>query len=253
VESSGEGALANVKTVLASLGQDGRTLAKIGEIGGFGETTVRSIVGRLESFGLVRPRESMGHRKNRSGLRYFMDDFFLNTYFNLILPLDARIRANRTGGMLLNEWLTSKSSYYIPNFSGRAFELLVFSILEAGSTDTSRRKAKIFEILQLGDAPFTVGTSWIPLQTQIDIVVSCHADRTVRILETKWKGSSPTSKEGPQMISSALNKAYTLKDDSWSRRNFLVISPTVSPATLESSKSQKVVTVALEDLFDKVT
>jgi hypothetical protein len=250
VETAGKGALENVKRVLAALGQDGSTEARIAETTGLGQTSIHDILGRIESYGIVRERLPFGAKRERKrDVRYYMDDFYLNTYFQILRPLMPRIQSNTSGGMLVKEVITSAEGYYIGDFSGKAFELLVMHVLNAGIADTAARDAPIFRILELGDATFEVATYWEHGQTQIDILVSCDDDRQVRVLEAKWKASTLTAAETGVFIKAVAEKTFPLPSKTWSRRNLLILSNGLSPNGMERAMEAHVGVLKLEHLF----
>ncbi len=250
VESTGEGAILNVKRVLGSLGQSGKTAAGIEKVTGIASPHVHQILNRLESYGLIKELIPFGEKKrNKAGVRYHMDDFFLNTYFQILEPMSAKIRDNSRKGMPLNDLLSSDNGYYILNFTGKAFELLVTNILNAGATNTSHRKALLFSKLQLGSSSFQVGTFWTPNQTQIDIVISCNDDRQVRILEAKWKGSAVGLSEGEEFLEALESKAYPLPRDNWSKKLFLVLSGGATDACKKMARDRDISIITLDDLF----
>ena len=250
VESSGEGALANVKRVLSSLGQDGKTVRGIEDVTRLGETNVHSIINRLESYGLIKERKPLGDKKkNRAGFRYFMEDFYLNTYFQLLEPMTAKIRDNNRGAMLISGIIKSDNGYYIPDFTGKAFELLLIHLISDGTLTLSKRKSKLFQKLGVIESDIEVGTYWSPNQTQIDIVISCNDDRRIRVLEAKWKSARVGGAECLSFIEAVKSKKFPLPGESWTRKDYLVLSSGATGECKAKAQESDVAVIEIDDLF----
>ena len=254
IETTGKGALENVKRVLGALGQDGSTEARIVANTGLSQSNVHDIIARAESFGIVKERLPFGiKRAKKQDVRYYMDDFYLNSYFQILLPMASRIQGNTKNGMLINHVITSFEGFYVGDFSGKAFELLLLRLLESGACDASKRGAPIFQLMNLGEETYEVGTYWVQNQTQIDIMVSCGADRQVRVLEAKWKGSAMSSVETAELVKAVMKKPFPLPNSTWTRRNFLILSQGSSSTGLDCARDAGVEVISLEQLFGHAT
>lgn len=175
----------NVITLLSFLGQAGSTQESLVKKTGLSESTLRYLLNKLMSYEIVFRKTPFGNRKtNSSGAKYYMRDFYLNFYFQILINLESRIRANSEALLFNCECLQSKRGLYIPNFSGGAFELLVENILR------SKRELSlgIFKKLHLLDEAFEVSSYWNATQ-QVDLVVDYPGDREVRLIEVKWINS----------------------------------------------------------------
>ncbi len=250
LETTGGVSRRRVKDVLACVGQDGRTEVNVTERSGLGQDRVHKILERLLDYGLVRERWPLGQRKNnRSGVRFYLDDPYLNFYFQVLRPREAQIRANRRRMIFSTEVLSSRDGYYIPDFSGKAFELLITAILEAGQGDESRRTQGLFRVLGLETGRYQVGTYWDPGKTQIDIVVQGIDDRELRIIEAKWISGRASVTSG--LVPEVQNKVYPLpaRRYSWRRRSFLALSRGASKGLQTLAARKNVGIIELADLF----
>lgn len=246
LDTSTTGSRRNVKRILASLGQDGATEASIVKHTGLSQSRVHKTLDRLADYGLVHERTPMGAAgRNRRGVRFYMDDFYLNFYFSVLQPLEARIQGNVDGMLFPAEVLGSARGYYIPGFTGRAFELLVGHVLEAGRRDESAREPAIFGKLGLRRGRFRWGTYWQAGQTQIDLVVEGLDDREVRLIEAKWIGRRVTL--GSDYTDQVLAKRYS--PDSWRRSHHLVLSAGFSEGFAEQAAHRALGVIELADLF----
>jgi hypothetical protein len=235
--------------MVACLGQDGATEASITRRTGLRQDHVSKTLGRLLDYGLVRERRPLGASKtNRAGVRFYMDDFYLNFYFQVLLPLESRIRSNERGLLFPAEVIASREGYYIPDFSGRAFELLIADVLEQGRDSISRRTPTIFDKLSLRGGGYQCGTYWDPGVTQVDLVVVGEDDRELRIIEAKWISRSVDA--GSPFPGQILEKRFGLGErDSWRRSHHLVLSAGHSPGFAQRARERGIGVIELRDLF----
>lgn len=249
LETSRVSARGRVRTLLACLGQDGTTQATIVRRTGMAQDTVHRIIERLLDYGIVRERRPLGRTKrNRSGVRFYMDDFYLNLHFQLLAPLEARIRANERGLLFPAEALTSRAGYYIPAFTGKAFELLLTTLLEQGQIDESRRNPRLFSKLGLEAGRYRVGTYWDPGTTQIDLVVEGLDDREVRIIEVKWIGREPDASSN--LLDQVCGKDHHPSEPgSWRTSRYLALSREGTEGFRAEAKARGVRLIGLGDLF----
>lgn len=249
IETSAVGARRRVREVLACLGQDGATEATIVQGSGHAQDTVHRVLQRLLDYGIVRERRPLGRvKRNRSGVRFYMDDFFLNFYFQVLAPLENRIRGNERGQLFPVEILGSKRGYYIPDFSGKAFELLLARVLARGCDDESERNAGLFDRLGLTTGRYRWGTYWVQGQTQIDLVVEGLDDREVRIIEAKWT-NQPVHAD-PNVLDQVLSKRHRPSTPGpWRTSHHLVLSGGCSSSFQEQADAQGMGVIELSDLF----
>jgi uncharacterized protein len=249
LETTRTGARKRVKDVLACLGPDGTTEAIIIRRTGMAQDTVHRILERLLDYGLVRERRPLGKvKKNRSGVRLYMDDFYLNLYFQVLAPLQARIRGNERGLLFPAEVLGSRAGYTIPGFSGKAFELLLLRLLEQGQDDESMRTAPLFDKLGLRSGRYRVGTYWEAGTTQIDLVVEGLDDREVRIIEAKWIARDPDASSA--LLDQLRRKVHRPSEPgSWRTSRHLALSRRGSTGFRREARAGGVGLIELADLF----
>lgn len=249
LETTRTGARKRVKDLLACLGPDGKTEATIIRQTGMAQDTVHRILERLLDYGLIRERRPLGRvKKNRSGVRFHMDDFYLNLYFQVLAPLEARIRGNERGLLFPAEVLGSRDGYYIPGFTGKAFELLLAHLLEEGQDDESLRTQALFEKLGLRSGRYRVGTYWEPGKTQIDLVVEGLDDREIRIIEARWIARDPDASSG--LLEQVQRKVHRPSEPgSWRTSRHLALSRAGSSGFRREAREQGVGLIGLEDLF----
>ncbi len=110
-----------VRKILATLGQEGKTIAAIRRSTGIPESSVHETVSKLVDYGLVFEKTLMGAppKQNRAGSIYYLQDFYLNFYFQVLDGLEPRVRDNKRSNIFAT-LLSSREGYYIPSFSGLA-------------------------------------------------------------------------------------------------------------------------------------
>ncbi len=249
LETTRIGPRARVKHVLASLGQDGATQASIVRRTGLAQDTTHRILDRLLDYGLIQERQPLGRsKKNRAGVRFYMDDPYLNLYYRVLAPLEARIQGNERGLLFPAEVLGSRTGYHIPNFSGRAFELLLTTLIERGQADESARSPALFEKLGLRSGRYRVGTYWEAGTTQIDVVVEGLDDREVRIIEAKWLARDPDA--SGDLVDQVLRKVHRPSGaGTWRTSHHLALSREGTAGFRREAEARGVGVIVLEDLF----
>jgi len=237
-----------MKTLLRALGQDGATEGAVVTKTGFKQPMVNRILAHLVEYGLIKARPQVGRKLDT---RYYMDDFFLNFYFQVLEPMKDKIEGNQRGFIFPLEVVESDSGFYIADFSGKAFELLAINLLAMGKGSPELRGASIFKKLRLAhDASYTVGSFWESKgqqRTQIDIVVECSADREARLVECKWIGSPANSMSGYD--NEIEQKKYPAPNKDWTVKHFLLLSRGATLGFADSCRSKGIEILTNEDLY----
>lgn len=174
---------ASVKRILGAVGQDGSSQKNIAIKTGISVSSVSKFVESLVKYKILFAKTPAFRKKYKyeDFPRYYMKDFFLNFYFNVLSPLAKQIEVNQKGLLFPYETKLSEQGYYIPNFSGKAFELLVRNIIEYGRYAPTKLSQK----LMLNVPDYEVFDYW-DKESQIDLLVSSQKDRICRVIECKW-------------------------------------------------------------------
>lgn len=228
-----------VKKVLSSLGQDGASQEKIINSTGLPSSTVSDILEKLKEYNIVFEKlpAHTDPQRNRAGIRYYAKDFFLNSYFQMIDGIKTKIARNEKGLLFPYEVLRSNTKFFIPNFSGKAFELLVRYVLET-SKDFSEA---IFDKLLLRDPDYEILDYW-DKRTEVDIIVEHRRDRLSRIIECKW--GNPDA----GWISELLSKIYN-PPEHYKKKYVLISSERLTKGFIAKARSLDITSVSIEDLF----
>ncbi len=233
----------NVKNILRSLGQDGTTEVEIVAKTGIPKTTVNTLIAKLIDYKIIYRCYPMGVRlkRNHSGARYVMRDPFLQFYFQVLEPLSNRIRENERALLFNGEVITSEKGYFIPNFSGKAFELLVFNLIE----DRRNKNCSIFQKLNISDTDYKVGTYWKKNITQVDLIIESKIDREARIIEIKWLNQSVDA--STPYIDQLNSKKYS-PPKGYTATRFLICSRGFTK-TFHNSIDNQIHLMNIDDLF----
>ena len=236
---------ARIRRLLASLGQEGKTVANICRATGISESSVRENIEKLVDYGLVFEKIQMGTaaKNNKSGTRYVMRDFYLNFYFQLIDKLRSEIKDNQRKNLFSN-LLASKQGYHIPNFSGHAFELLIESVIDCRAN--SSMSESVFNKLGIHERGYRWGPYWEQGATQVDLIVESGADRESRVLEAKWITRKAGVAHG--YLAEVQQKGY-IPPRGYGLSFYLVLSQAPTQGLRKAAKRQDVQIVELSDLF----
>tara|TARA_R110000850_G_scaffold9196_8_gene33997 strand:- start:1615 stop:3093 length:1479 start_codon:yes stop_codon:yes gene_type:complete len=242
-----KGSARTAEKIMASLGQDGSTMENIRKKSGItSESTVRTMIDQLLEFDIVNEKTQAGIAKaNRRGSKYYLKDPFLNFYFQILKGFAPRIRKNVRAN-LFRECISSKTGYYIENFSGKAFELITEWVLRQELSPVGNEK--ILKKLQIRDDDYEVGHHWVEGETQVDLVVENEADRESRLLELKW--ISGKADLGSGYLEQVRDKDYS-PSKGWTISYHLILSGEASKPLKKSAKAAKVQILGLSDLFEE--
>ncbi len=193
--------------------------------------------------------------KNSRGSRYVLIDFFLNFYFAILRPLQRDIEHNETDLIFPLRILQGGDREYIPAFTGKAFERLVLFHIDvalrskeisqmegaAGPMENLRTK------LDLPDNNYDVEWNLLvrsesggAIQSQIDILIVHEGEKSVRVIECKWKSLGET-----QDVDDVMKKLLPQHYADYTRYNFLVVSyePTVQLVKKAHIEQVKILTI----------
>jgi hypothetical protein len=236
----------HVLSILSSLGQRGKTCANIAKTTGIAVSTTRDLVEKLIEFKILseKNREQVRSKKSLAGTIYGINDFFINFYFQCLASKREVIKDNDSTQLFSKLCLQSKKFYFIPEFSGHAFEMLIQSVV---NRDAKRDfSEKVFEILQLKEPGYAVGNYLEHGISEIDITISNPSDRGDRLIEAKWVADAKSITK--DIIDAMLAKEYT-PTKGYSVSNYLAISKCPSSAVIDYCQKNEVGLIGLKDLF----
>ena len=240
-----QGSSRTAEAIMECLGQDGSTLENIRKKSAIkNESTVRSMVDQLVTYQIVGEKTRAGGRKaNRRGSKFYLKDPFLNFYFQVLRKRTPQIKKNERAN-LFGEVINSKTGYYINDFSGKAFELLVEWVLEQELSPPGEEP--ILKKLDLTDDSFEVGHYWQEGKTQVDLVIENSGDRESRVLELKWISKTASLSTG--YVEQVRNKEYS-PPKGWSISHHLLLSLSASASLRKRAAEERVQLLGLADLF----
>lgn len=232
------------KTILSVLGQDGKEHAKIVQQTGKSPSLATEMLEKLLDYEIVFekfPIKNSPHRKKTLGPRFYMKDYYLNFFFQVLVPLEKKIKINEKALLFATQCLSTYKGFYIPHFTGKAFELLLRRILE----DYQNREAKIFDKLAIRDVDYEVGTYW-DSQTQIDLIVESRVDRLSRLIECKW--SNAENLNLMTFVEKLVEKKYQ-SPPHFKKCFFIATSCEITPSLIEKAKKEDCLFITLDNLF----
>ncbi len=174
-----------VKKILSVIGQDGSSQKQICLKSGLSEPVVSRSVENLVKYGLLFEKRPFARRRFQYEdlPKYHMKDFFLNFHFQILSPLREYIKNNTSGLLFPYQVKLSECGYYIPHFTGRAFELYFREYLE--NSRGRLQDETLCQQLMLATPDYELVDYW-DKQGQVDLVVLSNGDRVCRVIECKW-------------------------------------------------------------------
>lgn len=228
----------SVKKVLSAIQIGGSSFKRITEGSTLSKSSVSEYLHKLEDYRLVFRHTQTTTDKSP---RFYMKDFFLHCYFQLLRPLTHQILQNVGNDLVFpHRYIGSKSGYYIPEYSGEAFELLVRTILER------REDQLIIQKLNLRDPNYLIDSFYMPGVRQVDLIVTSHADREIRLIECKWLAD--TKRVNSQLFQSVAKKTTPLPKG-YSLSRHVVLSKSSDEGLIARGRELGVGVIGLEDLF----
>ena len=241
--------------------EDGVTLAEVTEKLGIGVSSASRLLEKLVVYGYVQrcypemSTSSTGRAlKTARGVRYVLQDFYLHFYFTVLRPMAQDIRLNQNGLLFPYKILQGDEKEYIPAFTGKAFERLVFYHLDVGlrSSEGSFRPnlSRLWHKLDLPDANYMVqwnvivrGDTSDKIISQIDVLLVHDGEKSVRVIECKWKG------QGGVDINDVETKILPQRYQSYTRRNLLAVSYEPTSKFIAIAGQREVTLMTVDDLL----
>lgn len=242
--------------------EEGVTQQEVAHRLGLEVSTVARLLERLVEYGYVLRSipEDVAYSdgkapKSNRGARYVLCDFFLHFYFSVMQPIDAQIRTNTMGLLFPSQILQGDAKQYIPAFTGKAFERFVFHHVDVALRDGEWQhdgglatRSTLWRLLDLPDANYQVywnvlirGESSDQVRSQIDVLVVHQQEKTVRVIECKWKSSGEKAD-----IDDVSGKVLPKRFAGYTRRDFLVVSYEPSNQLVESACVAGVTMITLD-------
>ena len=174
-----------VKKILSVVGQSGSSQKQIVLKTGLSEPVVSRTVENLVRYSLLFIKKPYGRKpyQYEDLPVYYMKDFFLNFYFQVLSPLTEYIKNNEKGLLFPYQVRLSDKGYYLPNFTGKAFELFIRDRLE--NSRGNLEGDLLCQRLMLTTPDYEVLDYW-DKNVQVDLIVLGKSDRILRVIECKW-------------------------------------------------------------------
>jgi AAA+ ATPase superfamily predicted ATPase len=195
------------------------------------KSTLSTTLSKLERYNVLKQTISLDQKlkSNNSGVKYKINDFYLNTYFQIIKPLAKKIKQNKKE--ILFKYSSNK--LYIENYTGPMFEKIIEELFANGTPADS-----LFRKLDLRSPLFDIETYWDKEQ-QIDLIINSHEDRRSLAFEIKWQ--ILTYNETTSLLRTLAEKTYPISPY-YTRENYVVCIDT-------EKKLKPPFVVTIDDLF----
>jgi AAA+ ATPase superfamily predicted ATPase len=234
------------KIILKNLKIEGTTENNLVSKTQLSQQLVNSYLEKLISFNIVGIKNNFkDNKKNHSGSIFYIKDFFLNFYFQVLEPNQEKI-LNNNSALIFPDIISSKKHYEIKDFSGIAFEYLVHHCLAS----EIHQYPKLFNKISIVDKEFELGVlmDLKNLNMQIDIVVSHKKDKNIRLIDCKWVSSTNGYSKFSEKILQQSKSFPKEKDQSISC--FLCVSQIPSEnAEKDMWKNNQTKIIVVDDLF----
>lgn len=187
------------KQILFLIGSNGATQNSIVKRTGISKSTISKICSKLISYKIIFAKKPAytSRQRNNAGLIYYIKDPFMMFNFSLLEKSRQSIMYNKKGLIFPAITELSNNGYYIPNYTGQAFELFLRIYLE----DRTCFGNQVYRKLLIRNPDYNILDYW-DKNNQIDLIIESDEDRLGRIIECKWSAIST------EHISEVINKTY---------------------------------------------
>lgn len=231
----------NLALILEQIKGSGKTASAITQDARLPQSTVGDLLVKLENYSLIFTKEPLFAKPKeiQRGALFYMKDFYLNFYFRILSKYKNRIRRNKNNDLIFAQVLeTSPSGYFIQDYTGPVFELLIQNILE----NSEDREENIFEKLQIKNCEYEIGFHW-DKTVQLDIILHKSSDRIYRFIECKW------TQDKEQLLNSIKTFSDRISPFSVPHQKVLCLNHTPSASICKAAKAANVCIISPADLF----
>jgi hypothetical protein len=231
----------NLVLILEQIKGSGKTASAITQDARLPHSTVGDLLTKLENYSLVFTKKPLfGKPKEiQRGSLFYMKDFYLNFYFRILSKYKNRIQRNKNNDLIFSQILeASQSGYFIQDYTGHLFELLIQYILE----NSEDREENIFEKLQIKNCEYEIGFHW-DKTVQFDLILHKSSDRIYRFIECKW------TQDKDQILNSISTFSDRVSSFSVPHQMALCLNYNASTSILKAAKVANVTIISPEDLF----
>lgn len=227
------------KKILSLLGQYGKTQKQLVEISGMPESSLRSILEKLLDYKILYLEESFQKKNNFTARdrRYYMKDCYLNFYFQVLLKLEIQIRQNLKQLLFALQCLQSQKGYYMPNFSGLAFEMLIQNLVE---TDLSGFAHK----LGILNDKFDVYRHIKVKNKEFDLILKSDLSREIKLIQIKWISDSMDIK-----VAEDIAKVEFPDQKNYKINKYIISSHPTSKVFKDFCRKENIYLLSIKDLF----
>lgn len=229
--------LINVKKILLNIGPSGTTQNALLKKSRLPPSSISEILEKLFQYKIICKDDSKV---------FWIQDPFINFYFQILYKYQKLIKSNLDNSFMANELFPSHSAYYIPQFSGQAFERLVRYVVESSLSS----KNPLFKSLFLPDVNFEISFDHLQRNKNsnehhaTDILIYHPKDRTTRIIECKWTHNPQIIKDGIEQLA-----MKSLNQENINVAKFLITNCKLTPSLEKIAAKRSIKLLSLDTLF----
>lgn len=184
-----------IKKIIRAIGIHGANEAKIVTRSRLSQSTLNEAIQKLLDYKLIFEKQNpftIKSKKNR-GTVYYLKDFLLSSYAQILYPQRNIISKNIDNQLILPHLLEGKDKLYIPDYTDPSFERFIQLLIEQ-----PRVESHIHQILSIDNISFDVCNFKQP-ELEIDLLLHETSDHVLRIIECKWT-------QNPQLVFDEVDK-----------------------------------------------
>jgi predicted AAA+ superfamily ATPase len=232
--------MTNVLAILQAFAVFGGTQASVRKQTKLASSTISEVFTKLLNYGLIQLTPSFEQigspLSERESSTYRITDFYLNFYFGVLFPLKHLISRNRAArSALFSSKVLHGAGYYIPSFTGQAFEHLIAHQITKGLASSM-----LIRKLALPGHDISL---FHRTESRADLIIHSQAERTVHVIECKWVDAPD-----PRWLDTLIARPVKVNPQ-FSRVNAIIVGCQASGSFLKRAKSLGVLVVQLKDLF----
>lgn len=237
--------LSKAKQILSAMGPLGSTQTQIREKIKISESTLSEAMVKLVDYGIIKEKKLHSPKNFKPhGHQYFYDDPYLLFYFGVLEKYTEEILDN-DDRLILPQVFVPQQSYYIPNFTGRAFEILIRNLFVCETNDSQKILLK-----QLGitDKKYQLFDSYDGTGS-IDFFIEHKFLRLFYAIECKWTSSQKVLEEGIVQLQKFQEQQFRDNKSGFGLDLVLITNALCGKSVLQKARRNQIRIVELSKIF----
>lgn len=228
------------KQIFSAIGPLGATQAQIKEKINISESTLSEAVSKLFDYSLLKEKKVYKPKNLKSQVTYFYDDPYLLFYFSVLQKYSDDISENDSR-LIFADILASSKSFYIPNFTGRAFEIFIRNLFLC---DTNETQKAFLNLLHLPDKKYQLFDSYNG-DSNVDLFIEHKGLRSFYAIECKWTNSSDVISDGLDQL-----EAFNENNKELKAELVLISNFKFTGSLLKKAQKQNIKIIEINKIFE---